>query len=1028
MRGMCDEAQDPRSAGLGALVARYRRRAGLTQQQAADRARISLGALRDIEQGRVTRPRSDALARLAAALQLRPAELAEFAGPSNGDRRTGPELRLGVLGRLVLRIDGAAVDLGSVRQRALLGLLAMSAGAPVSSDELVDAVWGAHPPATASQLIQNRVSRLRRRLEPACPSGRTTWALVATSGGYQLMVGEDQLDLLTFRALVADARRARDHGDLPTALAAFRAAADLWRGEPLVDIAPLRSHPAVAALQHEWRTTIVEFASTAGAVGQHEAVLPLLRQVVDADTLHEPAHAQLMLALASTGQPAAAVEVYGRLRRRLADELGVDPAPEPQRLHRKILRGELSGAVVTGQRDHQLARLDVPAQLPVALCGFVGRGPELAELDSIVSTAGEQPASMRIAVLSGTAGVGKTTLAVHWAHLVRDRFPDGQLYVNLRGFDPAGDAMRPSDVVRGFLHALAVPADRIPKDTHAQAALYRSLLVGRRILVVLDNAADVDQVRPLLPGSPNCMVLVTSRTELTGLVVAEGARSITVNLFSLAESRELLSRRIGPDRAGAAPRAVDELVDVCARLPLAMAVVAARAAVHPGLSLDTLAAELRETGGSLDVFDSGDTATDLRNVFAVSYRAVGVDAGRLFRLLGLHPAPEVGLACAASLAGVPVRRARALLTELARANLVAEHRPNRYALHDLLHRYAVELATGPEGESERGPALGRMFDHYLHAAYAADRTMYPQRDRIALAPANSGVVVDDLVCPEEALGWYTTERPALLAVLARAAGTGCDTHAWQLAWALMNFFDRQGHWHDWAATHLVALEAARRLADPTAQAHIHRGLGRAYVWLGRHEDARRHLEQAVELFGRVGDHEGQARAQLALGWAQTQRGWHRDAIAPLLAALRTYETVDHRSGQSSALNMIGWEYTKLGDHGQALVHCQRALALQRDLGDHRGEAHTLDSLGLIHHNLGRHADAVACYRQALDSFRVRGERYHEAETLSRLGDAHLAACQPASARVAWEHAASILADLGLADVEQVHTKLGSLPG
>lgn len=457
----------------------------------------------------------------------------------------------------------------------------------------------------------------------------------------------------------------------------------------------------------------------------------------------------------------------------------------------------------------------VPRQLPADVPGFTGRGAQLRELDLLV-TGGERTSTLVVSAVSGTAGVGKTALAVHWAHRVRGRFPHGQLYVNLRGFDPTGRAVSPAEAVRGFLDALGVVPQRIPAGLDPQAALYRSLVADRRMLILLDNARDADQVRPLLPGAAGCLVVVTSRDLLSGLVVAEGAHPLVLDLLTTDEAHQLLERRLGPARVAAEPEAVDDIVGACARLPLALAIVAARAVAHPAFPLSALAGALRQARGGLDIFAHGDPATDVRAVFSWSYHTLGPTAARLFRLLGVHPGPDITIPAAASLAGVTPREVAASMGELTRANLLTEHTAGRFAFHDLLRAYATELAHDVEPQAERRAAAQRALDHYLRTAYAADQLLNPERGPITLPPAGPGVTPEEHADRGQAMAWFGAEHRVLLAAADRAAATGLDIHAWQLPWVLADFFNLRGHSHDLAATQHAALEAARRLADREA--------------------------------------------------------------------------------------------------------------------------------------------------------------------------------------------------------------------
>ncbi|NBE79951.1 tetratricopeptide repeat protein [Micromonospora sp. NEAU-HG-1] len=665
----------------------------------------------------------------------------------------------------------------------------------------------------------------------------------------------------------------------------------------------------------------------------------------------------------------------------------------------------------------------VPRQLPAAAPHFVGRTPQLASLTALLTDPADAPGTVLISAIGGTAGVGKTALAVHWAHQVADRFPDGQLYVNLRGFDPDGRTTGPAEVLGGFLEALAVPPERIPTGLAAQSALFRSLLAGRRMLVLLDNARDADQVRPLLPGSTGCLVLVTSRHRLPGLVAVQGAHPLALDLLSATEARELLSRRLGAARVAEEPDAVDRIVGASAGLPLALAVVAARAATQPEFRLARLADELDDTRGSLDGFSGGEAAADVRSVLSWSYQSLEPSAAVLFRLLGLHPGPDISVAAAASLAATTVARVRGPLATLTRANLLAEPAPGRYALHDLLAVYAAELTRATDPEPVRRAVLGRLLDHYLHAAHAADLLLYRHRDHIDLPAADPGAALPNLRDRDEAWAWLTAEHRVLLAAVALAAGNGFGAHAWQLAWSVNTYLDRVGAWQDQSTAQQVALRAAAQAGDPNGQARAHRNRAVACLRLGAHDEARAHLEQALDLHGALGDHVGSARTQLNLGILAERQGHHRQALGHAQRAFDLFETAGHAYGQGNALNNIGWYHIQLGDHRRALDYCRRALAQQQRAGNRYWEAHAWDSLGYAHHHLGQAAEAVDCYERALALWREAGERYFEATTLTHLGDTRHTAGAPGAARTAWRQAVDILDRLGHPDADQVRARL-----
>ncbi|HMH90649.1 MAG TPA: tetratricopeptide repeat protein, partial [Streptosporangiaceae bacterium] len=676
------------------------------------------------------------------------------------------------------------------------------------------------------------------------------------------------------------------------------------------------------------------------------------------------------------------------------------------------------------------APLAVARQLPADVPEFTGRARDLAELDGLAALAAPRPRSgapgtrrpgIVIAAVSGTAGVGKTALALHWAHRVADQFPDGQLYVNLHGFGPGDTPVPPSAAIRRFLDGLGIPPGRIPADLDAQAALYRSLLAGQRLLIVLDNARDPAQVRPLLPGQPGSLVLVTSRNQLTGLAAADGAHLLTLDVVTAAEGRELLSRRLGPARAAAQAQPVAEIAELCARLPLALTIAAARAAARPGLPLAALAAELRRAGTRLDGLATGDPATDVRTVFSWSCRQLSAPAARMFRLLGGHPGPDITAAAAASLAAVEPATAAQALAELAAAHLVTEHAPGRYGAHDLLRAYAADQARSQDGAASRHAARARVLDHYLRTAATASLLMHSRREPITLAEAQPGVRPEALASSQEALEWFRAERPVLLAAVSQAAASGFHAHAWQLAWATAQFLSWQGYWHDQAATQETALAAARQDGDLAGQAQAHRFLGQAQVRLGAYAAATGHLGQAIELGRQLGSQSLQALLHIYLCRALLLQGQRQDALSHAEESVRIYRQARHRWGAANALNTVGWCQAHLGAYAEALDSCQGALAELRELGDRPGEAATLDSLGYAHHHLAHYGEAIACYEQAIEAHREVGDLHLLAETLTHLGDTQAAAGAPAAARRAWQQAVTILEDMrdpGAAEVRE----------
>jgi DNA-binding SARP family transcriptional activator/tetratricopeptide (TPR) repeat protein len=941
-----------------------------------------------------------------------------------GARRYSAFVQFRMLGPVEIESDDGRVHTLTRRQeRSVLAVLLLNPGRIVSVDRLCELLWDDNPPDEPRQALHSHVSRIRGLLKRVRASDHGV-ALTSHRGGYQLTVDPDLIDAHRFRRLVTTAKEADGLTERDQLL---REALALWRGRAVHHAtATDRLRDRLCADLDELHLQAQEESLATGIdLGRHHQLLPELAHVCAEHPTRQRLTELHMLALYRDGRTEEALDVYRHTRERLADELGLDPNSTLQHLHTTILRGE-SIRATTGS---SVAPGSIaPAQLPADLRGFIGRVEHLGELDALLPDAHSAPGATAVVIsaIEGTAGVGKTALAVHWAHRVRDRFPDGQLYVNLRGFDPSGQIMDPATAVRGFLDALQLPPQRIPADLDAQAALYRSLLTGRRMLIVLDNARDTAQVRPLLPGAPGCLVVVTSRNQLTSLIAANAAHPVTLDLLTPDEAQQLLARRLGTDRIAAEPDAVQEIITRCARLPLALTLVAAHAAIRPHTGLRSLADELRDTQHRWQTLTGDDPTTDVRTLFSWSYHTLTPDAARMFRLLGLHPGPDITAPAAASLTALTPTQAQPLLAELTRANLLTEPSPGRYTFHDLLRTYAAEQAQTVDPATDRHAALHRILDHYLHTAHAAALLLSPQRDPLALPPLRPGAVPVALDNRDQALVWLTAEHQVLLAAIDQAAGTGFERHAWQLAWSLTDYLYRRTRWRDWAASHEIALDAARRLGDRDGQARIRRGLAGAKARLGRFTEAHAHLRSALDGYAEIGDRIGQANIHLNVVRLLERQGRHHDALSHAQQALDLFQAAGHRVGMARALSAVGWCHTLIGNHQHAIDNCQQAIVLHQESGDRDGEAHTWDTLGHAHHHLRDHARAIACYERALDMLRDLGGSYFEADTLSHLGDAHHAAGDPNAARAALRHALDILDQLEHPDAANVSAKLHEL--
>jgi DNA-binding SARP family transcriptional activator/tetratricopeptide (TPR) repeat protein len=927
----------------------------------------------------------------------------------------GRGMAIGLLGPLQVSVAGHPIELPAGRLRPLLAALALWAGQTVSADRLATAVWDEDPPGDARANLQTNVKRLRHVLGGGL--------IVTRRGGYVLDVEADRVDALRFVRLLDEAATAPDPAAQRDRLVAALA---LWRGAPFDGVrSEWLERTQVPRLQERYLAGLERRVDLDLADGRPADLAAELEELTARFPLRESLWARLLRVLERAGRPAEALARYEVIRVRLAEELGVDPGPELRQIHAALLAGrtllEPAGSLRPAPADPV-----VPRQLPADLDGFVGRDAELKALDSMLGNQHEPERRVVIAAIAGPAGIGKTTLAVHWAQRVADRFPDGQLYVNLRGFDPSGHPADLAEAIRGFLDALQVPAPRIPASPEAQAGLYRSLLAGRRMLVLLDNARDAGQVRPLLPGAPGCLVVVTSRDQLSGLVAANGAHPLTLDLLTDDEARLLLAHRLSHDRISLEPDATNEIISRCAHLPLALAIVAARAATHPAHPLATLAGQLRDARGGLDPFAGEDTTTDVRAVFSCSYRTLSAPAARLFRLLGLHPGPDITAGAAASLAGIPVSQARPLLADLAHAHLVTEPTAGRYAFHDLLRAYAGELARTRDTGADRRKATHRMLDHYLHTAHTAALLLYRHGETVTPTAAQAGVSPEPLTTRDQAIAWYSAEQRVLVAVLTHAAHAGFHRHTCQLAAALVDFLHGHGRWHDQAATQQIALDAAERLGDPAEQARVHRRLAWAGSDLGRYDDADRHFGHALELYRRLDDLTGQAHTHYDRNLVLAVQCRDADALQAAQQALRLYHAAGDQVGQACALTDIGWYHGRLGHHTEALRLLHHALSLHEELDNHAYQAHTWSCLGDTHLQRGEPSQAISCYQRALQLIRALGDRYAEASTLAFLGASHHTAGDPDAARAAWHHARDMLADLDQPATDQVRAQLHHL--
>ncbi|MCX4911133.1 BTAD domain-containing putative transcriptional regulator [Streptomyces sp. NBC_00878] len=929
----------------------------------------------------------------------------------------------------------AEVRLGSPRQRLVMSVLLLRRDLPVPVDDLVDAVWDDRPPASAVNQLHIYVHRLRRAMEEA---GRPESPIEYVGRGYRLQTPPEAVDLEVFQTTMSEAQEAR-RTEPGRARTLVGQALFLWQGAALADLPGEWAQAQRVRLDQMHLDALETSLRLDLDTGIQYDMAAELAGVIAQHPLDERFREILMLALYRSGRQAAALEVYADTRALLAEKLGVGPGQALQQMYERILRADPGllvpesdrrPAVVTAPRQQPAQAagvVPIPAQLPCDLPVFSGRRRETDEVVRVAETGRRHGGGTVLCVVGGSAGVGKTTFAVHAAHRLAPDYPDGQIHLDLHGFDSHESPVPPRRAMRSVLESLGVSADRLPEDPDAQTALYRSLLADRRVLLLLDNARDSRQVRPLLPSAPGALVIITSRDQLSGLLVRDGAHYLRLETLTATEARDLLVRRLGADCVGADAAATEAIVERGAGLPLALALIAGRAATRGAGSLTAIAEELRETAATLDALADRDRSLDVRSVFSWSYEALPPEAARLYRLSSLTPSTGCSTAALAALADLPKARVRVVLSELTGSHLVDESDSGRFLSHDLLREYAAELLATHEDADDRSAAFRRLLGHYLRTAYLAARAIAVNLPSLALHPDAADAGADDVTDPERALSWFAREAEALTQLVGRAGAVpGCETQTWQLAWSLMEFLQREGRWDDQITTQRSALDAALRGGDAVGRSHSRRNLGRAYIQAGRLDEADEQLARALDLFTELGDLDGQARCHGNLALVKTHRGDHRGALPHVHRAVEQFEAAGDRRCQAAALNNLGWTYARIGSCREGLKHCRRALALLRDTGDRVAEAATWDSLGYIHHRLGEYEQAVDHYRRALELDRRLGDLFNGAETLAHLGETRLAMGDPDSAREAWQAALAVFQELAPLAAAQVGERLAGL--
>jgi DNA-binding SARP family transcriptional activator len=953
-------------------------------------------------------------------------------------------MRFRLLGPLEVLVGEDWRAIGAPKWRSVLAALLINPGQIVSADTLISEVWGDEPPARAANLVSIYVLRLRRLMGDADP------VLITRAPGYLLRVSATDTDALLFEAMVRDGRRAYGAGDPQAASRLLTEALGLWHGRPLADVPPTPLVEAEAERLSELRLGAVELRYTAElALGGHDQAVAELRRLLADHPLREGLWLLLMRALDGAGRHAEALEVYGRAREAISAQLGVDPGAELRQLHAELLAKDgaaLAGVISAGSVPAapgatQSARLvtepeeprravPAPAQLPADIADFTGRDEQVQRLSELLSHAGDEassdPGVVRIAVVAGAGGLGKTSLAVHAAHRARGSFPDGQLYVDLLGATP--NPVPPGDVLARFLRDLGVDGRDIPVDEAERAARYRSTLAGRRMLVVLDNAWDAAQVRPLLPGTASSAVLVTTRSRMPDLA---STRLVDLNVLDDDDALKLFVKVVGEDRAAAEPEATAELLEACAGLPLAIRICAARLVTRSGWTIAAMAARLRDVHRRLDEMRAGDLA--VRASFQVSFASLpastdeqGIDPDRAFCLLGLWTGPSVPATAAAALFGVGVHLAEDALEVLVDAHLLESVGTDRYRFHDLLRVYAAERAEADLPAAGRQAAERRLLEWYLRTADAAATAVLPQRYNVPLEdPGDDGAAPLGFADAEKALAWYDGERANLVAATRQAAASGLHEIAWRLPAPLFIVFNSRGNWADCIATHRVALDSARRAGNRRGEAWVLNNLGDA-LGVTRDAEGVGHLERSLEIRREIEDRRGEAQTANNLADAFQRLGRTEEALDLLRRALDLNREVGYQYGEGVALVNLGSTLLDAGRAAEAIDYLRQAQQTFAEIDLLEGAGYALHTLGRCYLALHRDAEALDCLRQALASHQGTGNRRGQAATLRSLGTAQSRTGLADEARGSWSRAAAIFTELGdTAEAAEVRTETAS---
>ncbi len=937
-------------------------------------------------------------------------------------------LRFEVLGLLRVIRTGREVDLGAAKQRAVLAVLLLNRNIPVSRDHIITAVWGDAAPTSAVNLVQTYVAGLRRALEPTRARRAPAELLTSVGDGYLLRVERGALDLDAFESGAAEAGRLRAAGDLAGAARLLEDGLALWRAEPLGGIAGLFAEVERGRLVERRFAVLEERAELRLALGQGADLVGQLTALVGDQPLRERAHGLLMRALCQADRQAEALAVYREARRVLIDELGVEPGPELRRVQMAVLAGDdpepgRAAAPVAPPTPVAPVGGAVPAQLPRAPASLIGREAELRRMDELLA---DDPGGGLLLVVSGPAGVGKTALALHWAHRVRDDFPDGQLYVDLHGYDPNQDPLDAGEVLNRFLRTLGVQPAEAPVTVEERSALYRTLVADRRMVVMLDNVLGSTELLPLLPGSSSCVV-VTSRRRLVGLVAHAEARLVELDMLTPEAAVEVLGRVAGRGE-GVEADGLRRLAELCDGLPLALRIAAARLAVSPTLRVADFVAELDDERGRLAALGLEDGEGPVRAALDASRRALPPLAARLLALVGLHPGPHVTPLVAAALARVDASQAQRALDSLAAANLLSVGEPGRYGAHDLVRVYTKTLA-GELAPDECREATGRMLDYYLHVADVADGLLPISRGSVQVEPKHRPAAAPKLASSADAIGWLEAEEANLLAVADLAADSSAPVfdrdwlvHAWQLAYALSRYFWLRADHGTWLRITESGLRAATELDEPNAKFVMLFNLGTALLRLRRPDEALTRHGEALDVARASGDVDQQARALTTVADTLQDVGRIDESEAHYREAIEVSRSAGSRWTEANAHHNLGLLYLAGGRVAEAQPWLRAALVMYREVGEQCGESTCHADLSVALLSEGHFEEAAGSARSALVLATDAASPYHQALAHDQLATVFDRQGVPGAVSH-WQRALALFTDLDAPEADQVRARL-----